>query len=97
MPNHKASKLVDHLLNEGEEYATLRKLCNNIWDGDLPFEEFIEGVSTSKLMGVDVMVMENASIFKDGVPFPEDSPAYKALLDTNPSARVLQKMINNWE
>ncbi len=80
-----------------EEYPLLIAIIEKTWDGDISFEEAIDGFSSDDLKSMEATLHNYETVFNEGVPFPGDNESYDELLKNNNGAKLLQKMIDTQE
>lgn len=77
-----------------ETTKDLENLIKEIWSDDVSFDEATEGFSEKDIQLMQQTIASHSSLFKNGVPFAEDSKEYAKLLKTDKGAKLLQKMID---
>jgi hypothetical protein len=99
-PKHimNAKQIVKRLIEEvNPDYPLAIELVQKIWDGDVSPEQAFSG-RENYLPEIEKTLAANPEIFKDGVPFIEDSPAYAALLDSGDvGACAIQSIVDDNE
>ena len=75
----------------------IAKVVQDLWDGDVTVEQFTEGLSDQELNQIERVLDDNPELFKNGVPFPDDSIEYKTLLEKDEGAILLQRTIDKFE
>lgn len=75
----------------------LRRIIHKLWDGAVCYQEATENFNSKQIEDINRFLTENKEVFKEGVPFPDESPEYSKLLERHYEARLLQKMIDYFE
>lgn len=75
----------------------LKMLVVIIWDGDVSYDEAVEGFKKEEIEIMDSFCRLNPTVLQDGIPLPGEDDIWDMIANDEPAGKLIMKMIGKFE